>query len=65
MRCRKCGAELPDGARFCYMCASPVEPEEGRKGAAPATAAEPAADGGAAGEAVAAGEAATGSRCLL
>ena len=61
MRCRKCGAELPDGARFCYMCASPVEPEEGRKGAAPATAAEPAADGGAAGEAVAAGEAATGS----
>ena len=40
MRCRKCGAELPDGARFCYMCASPVEPEEGRKGAAPATAAE-------------------------
>lgn len=61
MRCRKCGAELPDGARFCYMCASPVEPEEGRKGAAPATAAEPAAEGGAAGEAVAAGEAATGS----
>lgn len=30
MRCRKCGAELPDGARFCYMCATPVEvePEE-------------------------------------
>lgn len=24
MRCKKCGAELPDGARFCYMCASPV-----------------------------------------
>ena len=31
MRCKKCGAELPDGARFCYMCASPVEPEEGEK----------------------------------
>ena len=25
MRCKKCGAELPDGARFCFMCASPVE----------------------------------------
>lgn len=33
MRCKKCGAELPDGARFCYMCASPVEPEEGEKNA--------------------------------
>lgn len=31
MRCKKCGAELPDGARFCYMCASPVETEEGEK----------------------------------
>ena len=31
MRCKKCGAELPDGARFCYMCASPVEPVEGEK----------------------------------
>lgn len=31
MRCKKCGAELPDGARFCYMCASPVESEEGEK----------------------------------
>ena len=31
MRCENCGTELPDGARFCYMCASPVgeaaEPE--------------------------------------
>lgn len=28
MRCSKCGTELPDGARFCYMCASPVEDSE-------------------------------------
>ena len=47
MRCKKCGAELPDGARFCYMCASPVEPEEGEKNAQttskPAGAGEPGA----------------------
>ena len=24
MRCKNCGTELPDSARFCYMCASPV-----------------------------------------
>ncbi len=30
MRCENCGTELPDGARFCYMCASPVG-ESGEK----------------------------------
>ena len=45
MRCKKCGAELPDGARFCYMCASPVEPEEGEKNTQ--TAPDPAEAGGA------------------
>ncbi|WP_321973039.1 DUF6273 domain-containing protein [Paratractidigestivibacter sp.] len=24
MRCENCGTELPEGARFCYMCAVPV-----------------------------------------
>ena len=27
MRCKNCGTELPDSARFCYMCASPVGEE--------------------------------------
>ena len=45
MRCKKCGAELPDGARFCYMCASPVEPEEGEKNTQAAP--DPAEAGGA------------------
>lgn len=32
MRCENCGTELPEGARFCYMCASPVgERDEGEK----------------------------------
>lgn len=49
MRCENCGTELPDGARFCYMCASPVgERSEGEKPAA--------AEAAGAGEAVAAGE---------
>lgn len=25
MQCKNCGAELPEGARFCAMCATPVE----------------------------------------
>lgn len=29
MRCENCGTELPEGARFCYMCASPVAVREG------------------------------------
>ena len=45
MRCKKCGAELPDGARFCYMCASPVEPEEAEKNTE--AAADPAQTAGA------------------
>lgn len=28
MRCKNCGAELPEGARFCYMCAAPVADAE-------------------------------------
>lgn len=28
MRCENCGTELPEGARFCYMCASPVAVRE-------------------------------------
>lgn len=37
MRCENCGAELPEGARFCYMCAAPVVSNNGE-------AAEAAAD---------------------
>lgn len=29
MRCQNCGAELPEGARFCYMCAAPVVSNDG------------------------------------
>lgn len=43
MRCKKCGAELPDGARFCYMCASPVEQDAA--GAAAAAGAEDVREG--------------------
>ncbi len=42
MRCDNCGAELPDGARFCYMCAAPVEGNDSEKGEPEA--AEPFAD---------------------
>jgi len=27
MKCRKCGAEVSDGAKFCEMCGAPVEAE--------------------------------------
>ena len=48
MRCRKCGAELPDGARFCYMCATPVEVEpEGSAAEVDGEGFEGAADDGA------------------
>lgn len=33
MRCENCGTELPDGARFCYMCASPVGEKTGAEAA--------------------------------
>lgn len=53
MRCENCGTELPEGARFCYMCASPVEVREGGEEAgetpvAEAVADEPADEGAAA-----------------
>jgi hypothetical protein len=27
MQCKQCGAELPDTAKFCLQCGTPVEPE--------------------------------------
>lgn len=49
MRCENCGTELPEGARFCYMCASPVAVREdgaeeaGEAAGAEVAGAEPAA----------------------
>jgi hypothetical protein len=28
IRCKHCGTELPDQAKFCHQCGNPVEPEE-------------------------------------
>lgn len=30
-QCRKCGQDLPDGARFCPFCGKPVEARRGRR----------------------------------
>jgi hypothetical protein len=28
MQCKQCGANLPDNARFCLQCGTPIQPEE-------------------------------------
>ena len=33
MRCKKCGKELKEDARFCGYCGAPVQPEKQKKAA--------------------------------
>lgn len=42
IKCNKCGAENPDGSRFCENCGSPLTAEVPAPAAAPAPQAEPA-----------------------